>query len=91
MPAARLAGQADGGAVRPWFRNSARSKNDRNDAEAIANAARPGNMRFVVVKDAYQPPRLGGISARVAARQCEPAMVECKKPPPAALAEAFIQ
>ena len=36
--------------VKP-FRKSSHSKNDRNDAEAIATAARQGNMRFVPVKD----------------------------------------
>lgn len=36
--------------VKP-FRKSQRSKNDRNAAEAIATAARQGNMRFVPVKD----------------------------------------
>jgi transposase len=40
------------------FRKSARSKNDRNDAEAIATAARQGNMRFVPVKDIDQQVRL---------------------------------
>ncbi len=33
------------------FRKSRTSKNDRNDAETIATAARQGNMRFVPVKD----------------------------------------
>lgn len=76
--AARLAGQADGDAVRPSFRSSPRSKNDRYDAEAIANAARPDNMRIVAVKDAHQPPRLGGISARLAAGRCAPALQNAK-------------
>jgi transposase len=40
------------------FRKSSRSKNDRNDAEAIATAARQGNMRFVPVKDTDQQVRL---------------------------------
>jgi len=40
------------------FRKSSRSKNDRNDAEAIATAARQGNMRFVPVKDIDQQVRL---------------------------------
>ena len=40
------------------FRKSARNKNDRNDAEAIATAARQGNMRFVAAKDADQQARL---------------------------------
>ena len=40
------------------FRKSSRSKNDRNDAEAIATAARQGNMRFVPVKNIDQQVRL---------------------------------
>ena len=40
------------------FRKSACNKNDRNDAEAIATAARQGNMRFVAVKDVDQQARL---------------------------------
>jgi transposase len=40
------------------FRKSRRSKNDRNDAEAIATAARQGNMRFVAVKTVDQQARL---------------------------------
>lgn len=40
------------------FRKSSRSKNDRADAEAIATAARQGNMRFVPVKDIDQQVRL---------------------------------
>jgi transposase len=40
------------------FRKSSRSKNDHNDAEAIATAARQGNMRFVPVKDVDQQVRL---------------------------------
>lgn len=43
--------------VKP-FRKSSRSKNDRADAEAIATAARQGNMRFVPVKDIDQQARL---------------------------------
>ncbi len=43
--------------VKP-FRKSQVSKNDRNDAEAIATAARQGNMRFVPVKDVDQQARL---------------------------------
>ena len=39
--------------VKP-YRKSQRSKNDRNDAEAIATAARQGNMRFVPIKDVDQ-------------------------------------
>jgi transposase len=40
------------------FRKSATTKNDRNDAEAIATAARQGNMRFVPVKSEEQQARL---------------------------------
>ncbi len=40
------------------FRKSSRSKNDRNDAEAIATAARQGNMRFVPIKSVDQQVRL---------------------------------
>ena len=40
------------------FRKSRTAKNDRNDAEAIATAARQGNMRFVPVKDVDQQARL---------------------------------
>jgi transposase len=40
------------------FRKSRRAKNDRNDAEAIATAARQGNMRFVPVKTVEQQVRL---------------------------------
>lgn len=43
--------------VKP-FRKSQANKNDRNDAEAIATAARQGNMRFVTVKSADQQARL---------------------------------
>lgn len=43
--------------VKP-FRKSARNKNDRNDAEAIATAARQGNMRFVPLKSIDQQVRL---------------------------------
>ena len=43
--------------VKP-FRKSQRSKNDRNDAEAIATAARQGNMRFVAIKSVDQQARL---------------------------------
>ena len=43
--------------VKP-FRMSARNKNDRNDAEAIATAARQGNMRFVPLKSVDQQARL---------------------------------
>lgn len=40
------------------YRKSRATKNDRNDAEAIATAARQGNMRFVPVKDEAQQARL---------------------------------
>lgn len=40
------------------FRKSKASKNDRNDAEAIATAARHGNMRFVPIKTEAQQARL---------------------------------
>lgn len=40
------------------FRKSRGSKNDRNDAEAIATAAREGNMRFVAIKTVEQQARL---------------------------------
>lgn len=40
------------------FRKSRAIKNDRNDAEAIATAARQGNMRFVPVKTVDQQARL---------------------------------
>jgi len=40
------------------FRKNRTAKNDRNDAEAIATAARQGNMRFVPVKDVDQQARL---------------------------------
>ena len=43
--------------VKP-YRKSQRSKNDRNDAEAIATAARQGNMRFVPIKTVDQQARL---------------------------------
>ncbi len=43
--------------VKP-FRKSRAAKNDRNDAEAIATAARQGNMRFVPVKTVEQQVRL---------------------------------
>lgn len=43
--------------VKP-FRKSQAAKNDRNDAEAIATAARQGNMRFVPVKSIEQQARL---------------------------------
>jgi transposase len=40
------------------FRKSQTNKNDHNDAEAIATAARQGNMRFVSVKSEAQQARL---------------------------------
>jgi transposase len=40
------------------FRKSRAGKNDRNDAEAIAVAAREANMRFVAVKSVDQQARL---------------------------------
>lgn len=40
------------------FRKSRAGKNDRNDAEAIAIAAREANMRFVAVKSVEQQARL---------------------------------
>jgi transposase len=40
------------------FRKQRTTKNDRNDAEAIATAARQGNMRFVPVKSIDQQARL---------------------------------
>jgi len=43
--------------VKP-FRKSQAAKNDRNDAEAIATAARQGNMRFVPIKSLEQQARL---------------------------------
>ena len=43
--------------VKP-FRKSSKTKNDRADAEAIATAARQGNMRFVPVKSVDQQVRL---------------------------------
>lgn len=43
--------------VKP-FRKGQASKNDRNDAEAIATAVRQGNMRFVPVKSQAQQARL---------------------------------
>lgn len=46
------------------FRKSQSSKNDRNDAEAIATAALQGNMRFVPVKTIEQQVRLSWHRAR---------------------------
>ncbi|MGH8123032.1 MAG: IS110 family transposase [Rudaea sp.] len=49
--------------VKP-FRKSRATKNDRNDAEAVATAARQGNMRFVPVKSVEQQVRLSWHRAR---------------------------
>jgi len=49
--------------VRPFRKNQC-AKNDRNDAEAIATAARQGNMRFVTVKTVEQQARLALHSVR---------------------------
>ena len=49
--------------VKP-FRKSGAVKNDRNDAEAIATAARQGNMRFVSMKTVDQQARLSWHRAR---------------------------
>ena len=49
--------------VKP-FRKNALVKNDRQDAEAIATAARQGNMRFVAVKSEAQQVRLCGHRVR---------------------------
>jgi transposase len=49
--------------VKP-VRKSQLNKNDRNDAEAIATAARQGNMRFVTVKSIEQQARLAWHRAR---------------------------
>jgi len=49
--------------VKP-FRKSGAVKNDRNDAEAIATAARQGNMRFVSMKTEDQQARLSWHRAR---------------------------
>ena len=46
------------------FRKSRTAKNDRNDAEAIATAARQGNMRLVPVKTVDQQVRLSWHRAR---------------------------
>lgn len=46
------------------FRKSHTIKNDRNDAEAIATAARQGNMRFVPIKSEAQQARLSWHRAR---------------------------
>ena len=57
--------------VKP-FRKSGRTKNDRADAEAVATAARQGNMRFVPVKvdrpasAAVLAPGARGLQGRVA-------------------------
>lgn len=49
--------------VKPYRKGQA-AKNDRNDAEAIATAARQGNMRFVPVKTEAQQTRLAWHRAR---------------------------
>ena len=49
--------------VKP-FRKGTKTKNDRADAEAIATAARQGNMRFVPVKSVDQQVRLSWHRAR---------------------------
>ena len=46
------------------FRKSVRVKNDANDAEAIATAARQGNMRFVAIKSEDQQVRLANHALR---------------------------
>lgn len=46
------------------FRKSRTLKNDRSDAEAIATAARQGNMRFIPVKSIDQQARLSWHRAR---------------------------
>ena len=46
------------------FRKNARIKNDANDAEAIATAARQGNMRFVAIKSEDQQVRLANHALR---------------------------
>ena len=46
------------------FRKGSRTKNDRADAEAIATAARQGNMRFVPLKSVDQQVRLSWHRAR---------------------------
>lgn len=46
------------------FRKSTRIKNDANDAEAIATAARQGNMRFVAIKSEDQQVRLANHALR---------------------------
>lgn len=59
--------------VKP-FRKSQSAKNDRNDAEAIATAARQGNMRFVPVKDADQQARLSWHRVREGHKQAKTAI-----------------
>ena len=51
------------------FRKRQSCKNDRNDAEAIATAARQGNMRFVPVKSADQQAHLSLHRLREASKQ----------------------
>lgn len=59
--------------VKP-FRKSRAAKNDRNDAEAIATAARQGNMRFIPVKDADQQARLSWHRVREGHKQAKTAI-----------------
>lgn len=59
--------------VKP-FRKAKGAKNDRNDAEAIATAARQGNMRFVPVKDAGQQARLSWHRVREGHKQAKTAI-----------------
>jgi len=56
------------------FRKSQSAKNDRNDAEAIATAARQGNMRFVPVKDTDQQARLSWHRVRDGHKQAKTAI-----------------
>lgn len=59
--------------VKP-FRKSRAAKNDRNDAEAIATAARQGNMRFVPVKGVDQQARLSWHRVREGHKQAKNAI-----------------
>lgn len=58
LHAKRPGSALDGGPVREAVCKSRAIKNDRQDAEAIATAARQGNMRFVTVKTVAQQVRL---------------------------------
>jgi transposase len=58
LPGLRPGAAADGCPVRRTVSQSRTAKNDRNDAEAIATAARQGNMRFIPVKSVDQQVRL---------------------------------